>query len=169
MSIRAIELSEKKTRNGRSPNALSLLSCRRKISRKRNSAGSRIRKNHIKEQKTWCRKTAANRPLCIGHFSFWQQYISVCFTEAQPEPQIFVLWGLGKHSSTSKTASGYEDNACRFANLINLVSLPFKIKSSHIATFYGFFGIGPIVEVTRRNCIVINHGQNVVAIIRLHS
>lgn len=80
------------------------------------------------------------------------------FTDAKPEPQVPVLWGLGKHSSTSKTASGHEDTACRFANLINLVPLPFKIKSSHIATFYGFFGIRPIVEVTRGNCIVINHG-----------
>ena len=48
-TIRAIELSEKKTRNGRLPRALLLLSFRRRTDRKRNSAGSRIRKNHIKE------------------------------------------------------------------------------------------------------------------------
>lgn len=33
-----------------------------------------------------------------------QQYISVCFTDAQPEPQVSVLRGLGKDSSTSETA-----------------------------------------------------------------
>lgn len=115
-TTRAIELSEKKTRNGRSPRALLLQFFRRKFTMKRSSAGNRIRKNLIKEQKNRCRKTAANRSFCIGHFSFWQQYIRVCFTDAQPEPQASVLWGFGKNSSTSKTASCHEDTACRFAN-----------------------------------------------------
>lgn len=46
---RATQIFEKKTRNGRSPRVLLLLSWGRKPARKRNSAGSRIRKNHIKE------------------------------------------------------------------------------------------------------------------------